>query len=331
MLTISEAADRAGLNPDVLRAWERRYGIVRPARSPSGYRLYTEADIELLLAMQRLIAGGMKPREAALVLSRRTNRPAAPASGTLPSRAGGRGGRAEQSHAYPNSPAAIGQPTSPAGAASHPGRPHPDPAAESSARLLSAAARLDPAALSGYFDELSARGTFEAACDDYLFPALRDLGAAWADGALSVAGEHVASAAALRWLGAHYRAAARDTRPTRVLVGLSPGARHELGALAQAVALRRSGVNALYLGPDLPVEDWLTAIRTTGARLAVLGAVIASDLPEAERVATAISSGSPEARLAFGGRQAGALAAHGTVLPAGLRAATAAVLELLAD
>ncbi|PKL92294.1 MAG: transcriptional regulator, partial [Gemmatimonadetes bacterium HGW-Gemmatimonadetes-1] len=39
-------AERTGLSRDVLRAWERRYGAVSPARSDGGQRLYSDEDIE---------------------------------------------------------------------------------------------------------------------------------------------------------------------------------------------------------------------------------------------------------------------------------------------
>ncbi|HET8570333.1 MAG TPA: MerR family transcriptional regulator [Candidatus Limnocylindria bacterium] len=51
MYTIREAAHRAGVTPDVLRAWERRYGVVSPQRTASGYRLYDDAAIARLRAM----------------------------------------------------------------------------------------------------------------------------------------------------------------------------------------------------------------------------------------------------------------------------------------
>ena len=57
-----------------------------------------------------------------------------------------------------------------------------------------------------------------------------------------------------------------------VLVGLPPGARHELGALAFAVAARRAGLPTLYLGPDLPVADWVAPARRIGPMAAVIGA-----------------------------------------------------------
>ena len=37
-----------GLSPATLRAWERRYGLVKPERSLGGHRLYSEHDIEVL-------------------------------------------------------------------------------------------------------------------------------------------------------------------------------------------------------------------------------------------------------------------------------------------
>src|SRR5262249_19319594 len=54
-------------------------------------------------------------------------------------------------------------------------------------------------------------------------------------------------------------------------VGLPPGARHELGALAFAAAIRRRGVGVLYLGADVSVDGWLEAVTRTKARAAVIG------------------------------------------------------------
>ena len=37
-----------GLAADTLRAWERRYSLVEPKRTNSGYRLYSDRDVALL-------------------------------------------------------------------------------------------------------------------------------------------------------------------------------------------------------------------------------------------------------------------------------------------
>jgi DNA-binding transcriptional MerR regulator len=64
-LRIGELARRTGLSADVLRAWERRYGLLRPARSEGGYRLYTEADEARVRSMQRYLDQGVPAGEAA--------------------------------------------------------------------------------------------------------------------------------------------------------------------------------------------------------------------------------------------------------------------------
>ena len=65
MYTIKEAAARAGLTPTVARAWERRYGVVEPARTASGYRLYDDAAIGRLQTMRRLVEDGWTASAAA--------------------------------------------------------------------------------------------------------------------------------------------------------------------------------------------------------------------------------------------------------------------------
>ena len=49
---------RTGLQPDLLRAWERRYGVVSPARSEGGQRLYTDSDIEHLILLRKAVSNG---------------------------------------------------------------------------------------------------------------------------------------------------------------------------------------------------------------------------------------------------------------------------------
>jgi MerR family transcriptional regulator, light-induced transcriptional regulator len=64
-LRIGELAKRTGLSPDVLRAWERRYGVLRPERTPGGFRLYTGADEARVRRMKALIDEGLSTSEAA--------------------------------------------------------------------------------------------------------------------------------------------------------------------------------------------------------------------------------------------------------------------------
>ncbi|MGZ6312029.1 MAG: MerR family transcriptional regulator, partial [Candidatus Limnocylindrales bacterium] len=65
MYTIKEAAARTGLGAPLIRAWERRYGVVKPTRTPAGYRLYDERNIRILRTMRQLVDSGWTASEAA--------------------------------------------------------------------------------------------------------------------------------------------------------------------------------------------------------------------------------------------------------------------------
>ncbi|MGF1769983.1 MerR family transcriptional regulator [Enterovibrio makurazakiensis] len=47
-LSIGDVSERTGVNTVTLRAWQRRYGLLNPQRTPKGHRLYTEQDVSLI-------------------------------------------------------------------------------------------------------------------------------------------------------------------------------------------------------------------------------------------------------------------------------------------
>ena len=64
-LRIGALSRRVGVSPELLRAWEQRYGLLQPSRSAGGFRLYSSADEARVLAMQRRLATGLPAAEAA--------------------------------------------------------------------------------------------------------------------------------------------------------------------------------------------------------------------------------------------------------------------------
>jgi MerR family transcriptional regulator, light-induced transcriptional regulator len=70
VLRIGELSKRSGVSPELLRAWERRYGLLRPTRSPGGLRLYSLDDLERVRLMRQHIDGGLAAAEAAALVSR---------------------------------------------------------------------------------------------------------------------------------------------------------------------------------------------------------------------------------------------------------------------
>ena len=285
MYTIRQAAARSRVSVPLLRAWERRYGIVEPARTASGYRLYDDAALERIRTMRRLVEAGWTPSTAA----------AAILSGEpLPSTA---------------DPTADGD-----------GARRTDPVADEPLipAFVDAAIELDAERLERVLDRMFATGTFEVVADEVVLPALVAVGDAWAAGRLGVAAEHAASHAVLRRLAAAYQAAGRATPADgAILVGLPPSVRHELGALAFSTAARRAGLPVLYLGPDLPLDEWAATARRTAARAAVIGVVAATDIEPARAVATTLHRDRPDLLVFFGGRNAAVAAAAAGAGPAG--------------
>jgi DNA-binding transcriptional MerR regulator/methylmalonyl-CoA mutase cobalamin-binding subunit len=270
MYSIKQASIRSGVSVPLIRAWERRYGVVSPERTASGYRLYDDDAIATLVRVRELTETGWSASEASRALLA-GEVAISPVQATLP-------------------------------------EPSLDPSGNGHrqdlvARFLEAATEIDIAATSAVLDEIFAQGTFESIVDDLLMPALVGMGEAWTEGRLDVAAEHAASAAVHRRLSALFEAAATNGDPL-VVVGLPPGARHELGALAFSVAVRRRGVGVLYLGPDVPVASWVHVIQRNRARVAVIASVQEADQAPAIEVADALRRDGNSPVLAVGGRYA---------------------------
>ncbi|MFL6042487.1 MAG: MerR family transcriptional regulator [Gaiellales bacterium] len=65
VLRIGELSRRVGVSPELLRAWERRYGLLCPTRSQGGFRLYSTTDEQRVRRMLALQQQGLSPAVAA--------------------------------------------------------------------------------------------------------------------------------------------------------------------------------------------------------------------------------------------------------------------------
>lgn len=77
-MRIGELSRRTGIAPELLRAWERRYGLLQPTRTDGGYRLYADDDLARLRTMQGHLAAGLSAAQAAALA---VAAPPAPAPG----------------------------------------------------------------------------------------------------------------------------------------------------------------------------------------------------------------------------------------------------------
>src|SRR6478736_9626710 len=281
MYTIKRAAELTGISVATLRAWERRYGVVSPQRSDGGYRLYGPEDVRALAIMNSLVNEGWSAREAAAETTRRLSSrdPAGRETSFGPGDREGRGARVA------------------------PLRPGGRYQSEDAEAFIRAAERLDSASATAVLDARFALGTFEHVIDDWLMPTLQRVGEEWAHGRLTVAGEHLVAYAVQRRLAAAYEAASGRADGPSLVIGLPPGARHELGLLAFAVAARRVGFSTVYVGADLPVADWVTAVEARGAVGIVLAVPRPEDVKPAQKIVDTLRARRPQLVIGLGGGQ----------------------------
>ena len=226
---IRVVAERTGLSPSVLRAWERRYHVVEPERSEAGQRLYSDADIERLALLAKAGSAGRSVGQVASL-----------ELGAL---------RALVAEDAEHGPA------------------RPTLAFEYRERAFTAVTEMGPTRLQTVLrSAVFSLGAF-AYLDDVAAPLLRRIGDAWHAGEIGIAHEHAASAVmrgTLEWLIESL--AVPDDAPV-VVLACAVQERHELGAMLAAGAAANEGWRVIYLGADVPAADIAAAARRHAARV----------------------------------------------------------------
>ncbi|HAJ9811615.1 TPA: MerR family transcriptional regulator, partial [Salmonella enterica] len=69
LYTIGEVALLCDINPVTLRAWQRRYGLLKPQRTDGGHRLFNDADIDRIREIKRWIDNGVQVSKVKVLLS----------------------------------------------------------------------------------------------------------------------------------------------------------------------------------------------------------------------------------------------------------------------
>jgi DNA-binding transcriptional MerR regulator len=255
LVQIGDLARRTGVSVDVLRAWERRYGLLRPRRSAGGFRLYSSRDEDTVRAMLAQIDRGFPPAQAAkLALAR----PALPASRTAAGR-----------------PAAFGA-------------DGPLPLAR--ADLFAALTGFHGSRAHQLIDGLFAGFTVDAVLSEVILPCLADLGDGWERGAVTVAQEHFASNLLRERLLGLARPWDRGNGP-RAILACPPDERHDIALICFGIVLGRSGWRITFLGADTPVSTVAEAADALEPNLVVIASImdgrLAAVAPAIRELATA--------------------------------------------
>ena len=252
---IRVVAQRTGLSPDVLRAWERRYGVVEPDRSESGLRQYTDEDVERLRLLRLVVEGG---RSIGRVSSLSVSELEALVAEDEKHRA--EAGRERVATAG-------------------------EGAAEHVRSALEAVWSMDPVRLDSVLMQAALGLGSEPFLERGAVPLMREVGDRWHAGTLGVAHEHLATATVERVLGWLTWSWPEGRRGPVVVVATPSNQRHELGARLCAAVAAEMGWRAVYLGSEVPAPELARSAGQRGARLVALSTVFPpGDVSVAEEI-----------------------------------------------
>lgn len=214
---IHRVAKLTGLSKDVVRVWERRYGLVKPLRSANRYREYTDEDVALLRFLKEELDRGqtigalaVEGRDSLLQRMRASSVPT-PQSFT------------PHDHLLDELVALL------------------DPLEKTQfERRLNGAVAVIP---------------FEESVQRILLPLQRRVGELWHEGRLNVAVEHYVTKLIQQKLFSVMNQLPINEFGPRVVIACPEGEAHEIGAQAVAYLAATRGCHVYYLGPNLPNSD----------------------------------------------------------------------------
>ena len=275
---IKYVSRRTGLSQHVMRAWENRYNVVIPQRSPTNRRLYSEEDIKRLsLCHQATKSGhsiGQIYRLATeeiqeLVESHHDNLDKLDTEGIVNI-------NIDKSSA----------------------RFHLD-------SCLRSIRRLDEKELGVALATAAMTLSRPVLIEQVITPLMEETGDLWSSGLLRISHEHL-SVVAVRTLLGGILAGFNPETGSPVAIVTTPSAQiHELGALAVAIALATEGWRVTYLGANMPVEEIAGAIHQNNAKLLLLSLTYPPDDAQLKIQLSKLPDYIPEeTKVIVGGRSA---------------------------
>jgi methylmalonyl-CoA mutase cobalamin-binding subunit len=252
---IHRVAKLTGLSKDVIRVWERRYGLVKPSRSSNRYREYSDEEVALL----RFVKAQME--QGATI-----------------------GSLAAEGH---DSLVARIRVTTPVSAEEQ--KPH-DRLLDD---LIGSLDPLDKAGFERRLNGAVAVIPFDEAVQRILLPLQRRIGELWHQGRLDTAVEHYVTKIIQQKLFSVMNQLPVNEFGPRVLIACPEGETHEIGAQAVAYIAATKGCHVYYLGSDLPSSDLATFCEKIKPDLVLLSlteikaeAAALQQIKELEKLAT---------------------------------------------
>jgi MerR family transcriptional regulator, light-induced transcriptional regulator len=266
---IHRVAKLTGLSKDVVRVWERRYGLVKPLRSANRYREYTDEDVALLRFLKEELDRGqtigalaVEGRESLLQRMQASSAP---------------------------TPQAI--------------KPHEHLLDE----LVALLDPLEKTQFEQKLNGAVAVIPFEESVQRILLPLQRRVGELWHEGRLNVAVEHYVTKLVQQKLFSVMNQLPINEFGPRVVIACPEGEAHEIGAQAVAYLAATRGCHVYYLGPNLPNSDLLALCERIRPDLVLLSLTEIKSDAAARHLVHELESLSTQWPVAIGGHGARAI------------------------
>jgi hypothetical protein len=271
---VGVVSERLGIAAPTLRSWDRRHGVGPSLRTAGNHRRYTELDMRRVQLMARLTAQGVPAQSAADSVLGMDARAIADRLDAVGRAAGDRvpDGLRDVHDVHD----VLGDGEAPVGL----GSAVPDDAVDLVEAIVAAARALDARTMSLLYRQVMRRRDVGRAWVEVFAPALRRVGDLWRDGRLGVQAEHLTSELLQSELRAVVRANRLRVAGRPVVLAGADDEQHHLPLLALEAELARHGVASLFLGPRVPAEALVSALRESRPRAVFLWASLAR--PSAE-------------------------------------------------
>lgn len=233
LYSIKTVSRLTGVNSATIRSWERRYGLMAPARAPNGRRAYSDQDIRKLRLISDLVRSGHPIGEIAGMAMELLE---------------------ELRESVSTRPQGVVR----------------NPAYD---KLMMAVATGNIAQFRTVIGQTLNNLEPLEAVQDVVAPVLREIGERWARGEVSVGLEHALSAITKQLLMSSLNTMRWATNGPNITIATPPGELHELGALLAHFLSSSCGANSTYLGPNMPVDALAASVTTLNAQVLVLSVI----------------------------------------------------------
>lgn len=231
LVPIRTVSSLTGVHSVTLRAWERRYDLVKPIRTPKGHRLYSMADVDLINQVVSLLNNGMAIGQARQVLAGKARSESVPAAGEA------RDFEPWRDYRY---------------------------------RLLQATIAFDSGVLNDIYTEVLSLYPVDVVTSQLIVPLLWELGECWAQSLGGIAEEHFFSMFLRNKLGARFHHLGRNRQGSKLLAACLPGEHHEVGLLLFALAALDRDYRVVVLGPNTPLAELSPVVERAAIQAVVL-------------------------------------------------------------